>query len=1086
MTQLALDPARSAGVSASAGSGKTWLLTARILRLLLEGVPHDRLLALTFTRKAAAEMKARVNQRLRELALADEATLDLRLAELGLRPDATLRARARGLHQALLFSPWPLRASTLHAFCQDLIARFPAEAGVAPGFEISENETALLSAAWQGAQQFIHAQPQSAAAQALHTLMGLGCGEHALSQIVQDFLAHRADWQAWAQGREQPLVDLEQDLRVQLALAAEEPWAALQTPAFNARLKIFWSSLEQTGGTRYVKPASLAPALDAQGEARLKRLVDALLKNDGEPYSFKFTKEQRKQHPGAQLDQIEEAYGMLAQSVVQARSQWFAHRTLQRTLAGCTLGLAALEALDAVQRTRNCLGFADLEWRCARLLEREDAAHWVQYKLDSRVDHLLLDEFQDTSPSQWRLLQPLLEEMAGGGERPRTAFIVGDVKQSIYGFRRANPALMGTALHHLRERMQAVDAQLNASRRSAPAIMDLVNALFQTESLRERMPDFPHHSTHRSQDWGRVELAPLVAVDEASEQAGDGLRNPLLIPRLDAENTRALREGRLIAARIQALVAAHWQTAQGHVLGYADILILIRARTHAAPLERALTEAGIPYIGSSRGSLLETPEAEDLMALLRVLDAPFRELDLAQVLRSPLFGWDDDQLLHWAEAREQAGAWGALAALDAEAHARLQRWQTLARELPAHDLLDHILASSGAAARYEAALPQAQAARVRGNLNALLQLALATDSGRYPTLGKFLRQLQEAARSQAPDESAPEAGGDRVRILTVHAAKGLEAAAVFLAQAMQAPSADTPGWRIEWPHDAERPTQWLLVPRRDEHDALSARLHAQRKLRTQREEAQLLYVAVTRARQFLHVSGFASRSAAQTGGWYAPIQQAFAALSAETGDDGVSVYAQGHPQVLAPPAPPPQPVADPRWQQPLHLATDTASPRAPSAQDGNDEAPDPVGTRRGEALHVLLHALSEGCAPQDALLRASLADWNAEQSRALLAEAQAVLDAPALARFYSGATRAWNEVPVSHAGIHGVVDRLVDDGETLWVLDYKSHRRGEPAALLARYRPQLEAYRAAVQAVWPQRRVRAGLVLTARALWVES
>lgn len=1075
MSTAALDPGRSAGVAASAGSGKTWLLTARILRLLLAGVPHDRLLALTFTRKAAAEMKVRVSLRLRELALADDATLDRLLAELGLQVDAALRERARGLHQTLLFSPWPLRATTLHAFCQDLIARFPAEAGVAPGFEISENDGALIAAAWLGAQQFIHAHPQSAAAQALHTLIGLGFGEYGLMRTVQGFLEHRADWHAWAEGREQPLLELEQNLREQLALDGSEPWAALQTPAFNARLKFFYSNLLQTGGTQYVKPERLTPALDATGAARLHLLVEVLLKNDGEAYAFKFSKDKRKQHPTAQLDQMEETYGLLAGIVKEALAHLRAQQTLQRTLAGCTLGLAALDALEMVQRERNCLGFADLEWRCARLLTNADAARWVQYKLDSRVDHLLLDEFQDTSPSQWRLLQPLLEEMASGGERSRTAFIVGDIKQSIYGFRRANPELMGTALRHLREHMQAADAQLNASRRSAPAIMDAVNALFGGEQLRDLLPDFPEHSTHRREDWGCVELAPLVTVDEQPVQASEDLRNPLLVPRADPENTRALREGRLIAARIHELVAQRWKTAQGHALSYADILILLRNRTHAAPLEQALSEAGIPYAGSSRGRLLETAEAQDLIALLRVLDSPFRDLDLAQVLRSPLFHWNDVRLLQWAEIRERTGSgWTALTELDAEASTQLSHWRALARELPAHDLLDHILARTDAAARYEAVLPPAQAARVRGNLNALLQLALAADSGRYPSPAKFLRHLQEAARTQAPDEAAPEAGGDCVRILTIHAAKGLEATAVFLAQSAQPMAADKPGWRIEWPHDASRPTQWLLTSRREEQDALSRQLQELRKQRALREEAQLLYVAVTRARQFLHISGYAQRRKGETASWYTHMQQAFIALGAE------QVYQSGTPEQLPQQTPAPAPAPDPRWHQPLQLAARASI--TPSAQ----EVPaDPVGARRGEALHTLLQALSQGHDPGQALKHAALANWADAERRALLTEAQRVLAAPSLARFFSSEVRAWNEVPVSHAGIHGVLDRLVDDGETLWVLDYKSHREGEPAALLARYRGQLQAYRDAVQALWPQRRVRAGLVLTAQAMWVE-
>ena len=339
--------------------------------------------------------------------------------------------------------------------------------------------------------------------------------------------------------------------------------------------------------------------------------------------------------------------------------------------------------------------------------------------------------------------------------------------------------------------------------------MDFVNALFEPEVLRESL-GFEPHSTHRRTDWGRVELAPLVAAEDAEKPVDDGeLRDPLTQPRPEREERRAQLEAAQVAQRIRALVESRVEvTGPGgvhHAIGYDDVIVLARARTHVQWLERALTAAQIPFTGTARGSLLETAEARDLTALLRWLDAPHRDLELAQVLRSPLFSLSDENLIALArDVKTNGGTWSeALQRLSMSlpdlrhAAALLLRWQPLAARLPAHDLLDGIVCEANAAARYEAALPEIPKARVRANLGAFLQLALEADSGRFPSLSRFLRYLEEQARSQkdAPDEAPPAASAGFVRIMTIHAAKGLEAPAVFISTAAACrSSAPRAGW----------------------------------------------------------------------------------------------------------------------------------------------------------------------------------------------------------------------------------------------------------------------------------------------------
>jgi ATP-dependent helicase/nuclease subunit A len=1093
----ALDPRGSFSVAASAGSGKTWLLSARILRLLLAGVAPERILALSFTRKAAAEMSQRVRARLRDLAFADAATLDAQLAAIGLAPDTDVRARARGLFEQLCFSPWPLRVSTFQSFCQDLVSRFPLLAGVTPGFEIVETEGPLLDTAWQRLLLRLQAEPEGASARAAEWLIGDGDGEFGLRRTVGEFLQRRADWYAFAADDDAPVDAATAALREQLGLASDaEPALAVDEQAFSCRLTLLHRYLTTTGGSTRIRLDAVTRAVEARGTARFAALENALFKVDEEPRELIFSREAAARLPRAALDHLRQTHGEVLYELTQVRERQRRWRTLQRTRAALTLGVAALREFERDCRRRNQLGFSDLEWQACRLLAQDQAAALVQYRLDCRIDHLLVDEFQDTSPTQWRLLLPLLQEMAAGSnERTRSAFVVGDAKQSIYAFRRADPALLGEAADFIAEALGGGGAALTDSWRSAPAVIELVNTLFEQTPLATQLPGFPHHATHKSGAWGRIELAALVAVDQ--EPAGEpGFRDPLQQPRADPENTRALREGRLIAARIRALVderiAIH-DHGRERALDFGDVMILLRARTHASALEQALTEAGIPFVGSARATLLSTVEARDLVALLRFLDAPARDLELAHALRSPLFGASDEDLVALARAVRtgNSGWWSALRALEGSvsaplhrAQAQLESWLSLARRLPAHDLIDRICADTGAAAAYEAALPAAQAVRVRGNLNALIQLALEADSGRYPSLGRFLAWLEQlgAREDSAPDEAPPPATGRQVRVLTIHAAKGLEAPAVFLAQCAGAAQAAQPGWQVDWPTALPHPRLLLLAGDKASRDEVSNALIEARQRSAQREEAHLAYVAVTRAQHFLHVSGFAPARGSREPSVYDCIGKALDAL-------GVAPFAGEVARSHGTSDLPRAPVAasttrmetiDERWHQAL-MTSSPAPARASETLHGDEAA-----ARRGSAVHWLLQQLAGTVGAAPAALRERLhvvlgADFSLREFDEWLAEARGVLAAPALARFFDARAlrRAWNEVPLRSESLNGVVDRLIDDGEALWILDYKTDRGAEAATLLARHREQLESYRSAVAALWPGRPVRAALIRTA-------
>ncbi len=1110
---LATDPARNASVHASAGTGKTWLLVTRILRLLLTGVRPDSILAVTFTRKAAGEMEQRIMERLRELMCASLERLDILLAQCGITPDDDVRARARQLYEQVLFNPWRLRATTFHAFCQELLQRFPLEAGVMPGFEILEATGLSEQAARDALLAETAAQPDGALAQALATLVE-GCnGLHNAVASLRAFLARRSDWWAWVQDEPDAHGFACRRLADFLAIEPErDPLQGFPSAALRGQLAEFAALLERNTSTDKDLAVGLSDAL--AGKADQAALLDAIspvfLTAKGEPRARKASKAQQQRLGVAGEARYLALHAELSETLVTLHDMLARHRTWRTTTAWYTAGLRLLEHFMRIKREQRVLDFSDLEWQACELLNRSAHASWVQYKLDARIDHLLVDEFQDTNPTQWRLLLPLLEELAAGGaERARSVFLVGDRKQSIYSFRRANPALLGQASDWLAQRLDAQRFPLDASRRSAQAVMDCVNAVFGRPPLNTLLSDFTPHTTHLADDFGHVELLPLVTAADPPDTvaaARSGLRNPLQEPRRVAEDVRYATEGRLIATRIGQLVAAHTPvTRDGAVrtLGYGDVMILLRQRTHAGAYEDALRAAGIPYLSASKGLLLENLEVRDLVALLNTLIAPYDNLALAQVLRAPLFGLDSEQLVplasgdavYWYERLVQLADTGQTP-YDA-IHAQLERWRMLAGQVPVHDLLDRIFHEGEIVQRYEAAFPAALLPRVRASLTRFIELALEIDHGRYPSLPRFLEQLNRLRGSDQdqPDESTPDdAGGDRVRLLTIHGAKGLEAPVVFLADTAATPrSRDAYTVLLRQASDSARPDLFTLAGRRADADAATRTLLAQQEVEQRAEDANLLYVALTRARQYLFISG-SQPDRGHAGSWYAQIDSALADWPQTT--DGHRYRSTGTPAALSPRTVEPAPAiaVDPRLAQAL-----TVRPAyiriAPSLQAhaATDTAGDPDGRERGIAIHTLLEHLSRAPQPADAALRARLAGLLRRETgdpefmhwwqHAL----EVVQDARLAALFDAGRfTQAWNEVPVQYLEddrlVHGIIDRVVLIENSVTLIDYKTHRHAAPGTLgelVDAYRAQMRCYASAAHRLWPQHRLHTCLLFTA-------
>ena len=1048
--RAAIDPARSASVLASAGTGKTWLLVTRIIRLLLAGAEPGGIVAVTFTNRAAGEMRARLRERCAAFALADDETLGRLLAVIGAEDDADTRARARGLYQALLTAAWPPRVATFHAFCQDLLSRFPLEAGVPPGFELLANERELHEAAWDAL--LAECRDGGTTADALSWLAEQAGSLDGARRWLRHFMLQRADWWAWTDGEPDALAFAHEQCRLATGHSCDEG-DDLSAPRLRARAARL-CALVGKAPNHHVKDAlARLAALLGDRAATLAELCAALppllLTEKGDPRKSLANKPAMLEHG----DEI----ATLQADLIAESSNWALAALNRRWFAAGAALLAHYQRLKAEARV---LDFADLEWRACRLLTSGDLAHWVQYRLDQRIDHLLVDEFQDTSPTQWRMLQPLLDEIASGDAgRSRSAFIVGDDKQSIYGFRRADPRLLGAASALLHERLAAPPLALVGSRRSASAVMDFVNAVFGFD-----------HPTHRADLPGRVEWLE-VATDESVTETRVGLRDPLTEARKPGESLRGLAEARAIAARIRALVDA--RTAVGvpaRAAGWSDVMVLVRKRTRLPALELALREHGIPYASDSRGMLLERPEVGDLMALLEFLAAPWHNLRLARLLKSPLFGCTDDDLLRFAPADPDRPAridWYArlhatAAAPDAPASlvraARLLGdWRAHADTVPVHDLLDQIFADADLLARYEAASPTHLRASVRANLVEFLELALDADAGRYPTLHRLVERL-ERTRDADPherefDDATVASDEGRVRVMTIHAAKGLEAPIVFVAQT------DLDGGRgdgvrawVDWPPAAQRPER-IMFARERAHDTALAGLRTGTAALEAAESRNLLYVALTRARQYLFVSGSGADA-----GWYAELRRVFEARDFTPFESGPALRA------TSPEAAPARAV-DPALGRPIQALPTAPEPRA---------APDPGAVEFG----VLVHAALEHPDAAAALTRLSgRATDDPLVARALAAAARVRAHADFGWLFDPARTRhAWSEARLAHGDAYGVVDRLVVTDDEVWIVDYKTDTG---AAVRDSHRAQLARYAALARALWPRHTVRTALLFTA-------
>jgi ATP-dependent helicase/nuclease subunit A len=1096
----ASSPADHAALSASAGTGKTHVLTARVLRLLLSGVDPSSILCLTFTKAGAAEMADRIHARLAYWVRLKDNDLANELRALGEENGPEMRERARTLFARVLDAAGGgLRIQTIHAFAQSLLAAFPAEAGLVPGFRPLEGREEQLLARQTLADLLVRAEsggdlPLIRDIQALSHRLGEGGAEGFLMSCAR---ATRAMQQLGA--RE----GIEARLRRAFGIPAGDVEEAIAADCCDdvfdlTALRRIGLMNNQWATKSGLERASLCEQWTAAAPAERALMLDQLhlvwAKADGGIRSF--GKGQAPQDPD---------YLRLATAAFECCARLVSMRKVAKLVdllaAGLRAGQTFAAAYAAAKRAHGVVDFDDLIRWAEELLLTPGMGDWVRYKLDQTTDHILVDEAQDTNERQWNIVRAIaLEYFAGEGAstRHRTIFTVGDYKQAIFGFQGTDPESFNSArAWFVREASgigrEFLDLSMDRSFRSSPQILEAVDRVLADlghEAL--GLPGQPnlHDSAHSSRPgsvtlWQPYSEEVALAEDEAGEEGWI------------SDSTR--RYAGKLARQIRYWLDHPFHVAsRGRPLRPEDILILVRRRGDLASLVVArLYVEGVPVAGVDR-LLLSAPLAvQDLLAAARFAVQPLDDLNLAALLVSPLFGWSQDDLFAAAYNRDGA-LWPRIR--DTAPQATLEGLHAILNmaDFATPHLFFETILSGPIAGRRKLLLRLGPEAR--DPIEELLASALEFETGATPSLQLFLDWFARGDVEIVRDPSAPL---DAVRVMTVHGSKGLQAPVVILADACVDP-ARSRGSSAKLRLGEEGPVVPIFRPRADELcEPLKSQLEAQDQLDRQ-EHWRLLYVGMTRAEERLFIGGSlgaADRNGPPQASWYATAERALDGLGCDWDDHPIWGRARsfGGEEAAARPQAASQSTRSivlPEWLgRAAPVEARPPRPLAPSAIVEDDVANPPPGpemraaAERGRLLHQLFERLpdvppEERFDRADGWLRHSAGVEDEDVRRSLIADACRIIADPRHSEIFT--PEALAEAPIAAVTpdgsvVTGTVDRLFVAARAVRLVDFKTGRAApaSPADIPVSHLRQMAAYHAALEVIFPDHTIEAALLYTA-------
>jgi ATP-dependent helicase/nuclease subunit A len=1091
-------PHVSAWVAANAGSGKTHVLVQRVINLLLDGVEPEKILCITFTKAAAATMAKRVFDTLAKWTTLDDAGLDKAIREQSsLKPDAARRALARRLFARALDTPGGLKVHTIHAFCTQLLHQFPFEANVAARFNVLDDtehtqllEQLTLNVLLEGADA-----PDGKLGRALAAAM-VAAADQTFRDVVREAIAKRGTIMT-AGDRDTALANLSQSLGVDpsddiakidaeyftRSLIAQAEWPTL------AKILAQGSKTDIDQAGRF---AGLAALPDAE---RVASYLQIFCTGEGAPRKSIITKAIKDTALVDRLCREQERICALLE-----RRRAVACR--DRSAALLTIAYEVLERYLKEKERRGLLDYDDLIDKALALLGNVDAA-WVHYKLDLGIDHVLIDEAQDTSKKQWQIVVHLTDEFtAGAGARPftRTIFPVGDEKQSIYSFQNAAPKEFAEMRRYFERRHTSVGLdfvfrELKHSFRSGESILAAVDLVFKSAEIAASVSSdaggFPPHLALPDALPGVVEIWEPEKPDERREIEGWDAPFDLV-----NETSPRVKLARRIARHVHGLI-------ERGAAKSGDVLVLVRQRGPLfEAIIRALKHEGVAVAGADRLVLTEHIAVMDLMALADALLLPQDDLALATVLRSPLFGFSDEDLfaVAWKRDASLRTALKQKAGEDkkfAAAAARLDELAQDARRETPFAFYAKLLGSGGARRHFLGRL----GVEANDALDEFLNLALDYERRDTPSLQGFVAWLRDA---QSEVKRDMEIARDEVRVMTVHGAKGLEAPIVILADTMTPPAGPKPPRLLELSGGAV-----IWAGRREDDVPSVAAARDAAKSEAENEYRRLLYVAMTRAADRLIVCGADGRTKRPERCWYDLVRGPLDALLVEEDDSGEKVLrfrrTQAGAAAATTPAAVPEKIAPrefPAWlRRPAPAEMPRRAPLTPSsafdedialiAPSAGSAADRQKALERGRLVHRLMQALPDIPAErrQDAAERylANAATEFLPAERAVMArQVLAILDDKNFAEIFAPGSRA--EVPIvsriartarGPISVAGQVDRLAVTGDMVLIADYKTDRIvPDRLDAVAPYVTQLALYRAVLARVFPGKTVRAALLFT--------
>jgi ATP-dependent helicase/nuclease subunit A len=1107
----ASDPAVSAFVAANAGSGKTSTLVRRVARLLLRGARPETILCVTYTKAAAAEMQRRLFLELGDWAVTEDAALAKKLAELG-EPARNLGI-ARALFARALETPGGIKITTIHAFCEKLLKRFPLEAGVTPGFTVLDEVAAREVSAYAREQVALEAMtdPDGSIGRA-YSYFSVELDHQRFQDMFAAFEAERRAIGAYAAACEPRGYGT--DVWARCGFDRVTPAAEIEAEAV-ARIR--WGQWRRAaealtaGGNRNRKTGAAMLRLSA--ESAFAEIWDLFSKADGEPLAQLAAK---SVDPWAR-EWLQREQARLG----EARTLAKAARIAEASVHAVSLALAHIRIYDGAKAMLRALDFGDLIQRAHELLTIRADAAWVLFKLDGGVDHVLLDEAQDTAPDQWDIIRALTAEFfigQGAGERHRTVFAVGDEKQSIFSFQGAAPERLAIETEGFAALVSGAErpfrrVRMTESWRSTEQILQFVDKVFEPADAAAGLKPagataYPivHKATRQAR--GTVDLWP---VEETTPPDESDPWAPVDQPPPDSANKKLARR---IAESVRAMVARGEMVGDGdarRAMGYGDVLILVRRRNALFhEIIRALKRAEAPVGGADRLLLSEHIAFEDLLALGRFARFPLDDLTVAALLRSPFCDVCETGLFDLAHGRRQP-LWSVLQARAAERPAwgeaaRFLAWARAAAEArPPFDFFGRALAQLDERGvsmkrRFLVRLgPEGEDA-----LDAFLAEALAAERRGVTELERFIAEMAaseiEVKREQDEFEGR---GAGQVRVMTAHGAKGLEAPVVIL------PDTTTRATALGGPLLPAEGGGFLWAPRKADDCPASARARQERERAADHESLRLLYVALTRARDRLIVCGVKSQPHLFQGSWRDRVEAAFAGLGDEVreapldgggfcrrfGVDPAAAASGPALEAVAPALPawtarlaPAEP-AGARFAAPSRLAEAAEAAQTPSAS--------PLARtlglgryRRGDIIHRLLQQLPDVAPAERAAAAARLLGRERDLTDAQRAEmreaAFAVLDDPRFAAVFGPGSRP--EIALAGSSprlppglsVSGRVDRLLVEDARVLVADFKTNRPA-PAVIEAAdpaYVRQMAAYWAVLREIFPGRAVEAALIWT--------